>query len=222
MYGFISLIFIVLVLFPQNLKAQRNGFTDRFDDETLQFQFGTSNREPHLLWQTVLQNPKAFRKSGILKIHFSRSQGQRAFDHFSFNLLRPLDVSENPRIRMDLKSDVAAAITASPVYSNEPPTVKYLEKDIPGDNQWHTYTFDLTLDYYNENKVYRVDFYLDRGKAAEKSGKVKMDNFRIAWFLSKAIDVQTKLKNGNNVQLSWNSSNPERTKSYKIYRANTA
>ncbi len=220
------LIFSFLMLvFTGISTAQRFvGFTDRFDNGTLEFSFRNNqgNRPPFVIWETG--TPKSYdlkEADNVLKINYKRPDGVGAFDHFTFHPFRAMDVEDNPRIQIDVKSDVAFKLTASPTYSEEPPTVEFLEKEIPGDNKWHTCIFNLTPQYYSGKDVYAVDFYVDRGNSTAKSANIEMDNFRIAWYLIKATDVEAKLTDGNNIHLHWNSSNKEQTSKYLIYRSNS-
>ncbi len=211
--------------FAGTAMAQRFvGFTDRFDNGTLEFSFRNNqgNRPPFVIWETGTPNSFGLNEADdVLKIRYNRPEGVGAFDHFTFHPLRAMSVDNNPRIQIDVKSDVAFKLTVSPTYSEEPPTVEYLEKEIPGNNQWNTYIFDLTPKYFSGKEVHTVDFYVDRGDASSKSANIEMDNFRMAWYLIKATDLKAELADGNNIHLSWNSTNKERTSKYFIYRSSS-
>ncbi len=227
--NFISVVKVVLVftfIFLIGLEgfSQRSGYTDNFDDGSMEFTFrGTQGtRPPFKIWGTVTPGTyNLVEKDSVLKIKYSRVEGTGAFDRFTFTPFRAMNVSANPRIQVQLKSNVETSLTVSPTYSLEPPTYEYLEQKISGDNVWHTYTFDLSRPYYSRlNNVSSVDFYFDRNTSVSKSGMIEMDNFRIAWFLIKVTDVQAAVKDGSNIQLTWKTSDTARTKSYKIYRSN--
>jgi hypothetical protein len=220
------LICLMTLTFINFGYAQRVGFTDDFENGTLEFSFrgNQGNRPPFIIWGTETKGAYQLTEAdGVLKIDFTRMDGHGAFDHFTFRPLRALSVSENPRIQLEIKSDFAFKLTASPIYSIEPPTVEYIEKEIPGDNQWHKYTFELTKAYWSKyNTVQSVDFYIDRGLAAKKAGKLEIDNFKMAWYLIKVNDLQAKLIDGKNIQLSWKTTDPANSAKYKIHRNTVA
>lgn len=216
-------IFLILVLHSA-VFAQRNGYTDDFENGTLEFAFRNNqgNRPPFVIWGTETKGAYNLAESGgVLKIDYLRRDGFGAFDHFTFRPFRAINVENNPRIQLEIKSDITFKLTVSPTYSVEPPTFEYLEKEIQGDNQWHTYTFDLTKAYWlKNNNIQSVDFYIDRGLAAQKSGKIEIDNFKMAWYLIKVNDVIATLADGKNIQLTWKTTDAENTSKYKIYRGN--
>lgn len=217
------IILISIIAFNNSGFAQRIvGYTDNFENGTLEFNFSNNqgNRPPFVIWGTETNQSYGLSESdGVLKINYSRKAGMGAFDHFTFHTFRGINVENNPRIQVDVKSEIASRLTVSPTYSLDPPTFEYLEKEIPGDNTWHTYTFNLTPAYYKNRNISAVDFYLDRGLAEEKTGKIEIDNFRMAWYLIDVVDVQAKVVNGQNIELNWTTSNTERTAGYKIYRS---
>lgn len=220
----VKLLFLVL-LFLINSKsgfAQRIGYTDDFENGTVEFAFRNNqgNRPPFTIWGTETKGAYVLTETGgVLKTDFSRVDGHGAFDHFTFHPFRAINVENNPRIQLEIKSDIAVKFTVSPTYSIEPPTVEYLEQEIPGDNQWHKYIFELTKAYWSNNKnVQSVDFYIDRGLAAKKSGKLEIDNFKMAWYLIKVTDVEATVSSGKNIQLKWKTTDEANSAKYKIYR----
>jgi hypothetical protein len=222
----VVLICFLTFLFFNSTYSQRIGFTDDFENGTLEFSFRNNqgNRPPFIIWGTETKGAYQLTETdGVLKIGFSRLDGHGAFDHFTFRPFRALSVSENPRIQLEIKSDFAFKLTASPTYSIEPPTLEYIEREIPGDNQKHTYTFELTKAYWSKyNTVQSVDFYIDRGLAAKKAGKLEIDNFKMAWYLIKVNDLQAKLIDGKNIELSWKTTDQATSGKYKIYRNTVA
>jgi len=46
-----------------------------------------------------------------------------------------------------------------------------------------------------------------------------MDNLKLAWYLIHVTDLKANVVNGKNVQLSWSTTDPEATGSYKVYRS---
>jgi len=213
---------LFLFLLSEQVIAQRfAGYTDRFDNGTLEFNFrgNAINRPPFVIWDTKTHKTLQLKEEeGVLKINYTRKEGTAVFDHFTFHPFRGINVENNPRIQLDVKSDVKTTLTVSPTYSMEPPTFEFLEQEIPGDNQWHTYTFELTNPWFENKRIEAVDFYFDRGNSEEKSAHIDIDNFRMAWYLIEVSNLSASVSEGKNVQLSWKTSNAERTVGYKVYR----
>ncbi|MHC4913383.1 MAG: DUF5060 domain-containing protein, partial [Planctomycetota bacterium] len=220
-----SLMFIILMILSIHQGiSQRRGFIDDFENGMLEFKWrrGQSNLPPIILWGTVTPVTYGLSEAdGVLKIEYSRKEGVGAFDKFTFKPFRGIDVNSNPRIQVQVRSEVETKLTVSPTYSREPPTFEFIEKEIPGDNNWHTYTFDLTRSYYsNHRRVEAVDFYFDRGTSVERSGKIEFDNFKMAWYLIRATDLEATVSEGRNITLTWKTTDQERTDKYLIHRGN--
>jgi hypothetical protein len=202
--------------------SQQAGFTDDFENGTLEFVYRRTqaNRPPYKIWRTVTPGTYALSEAdGVLKIDYSRREGSGAFDRFTFRPFRAIDVQSNPRIQVEVRSDVETKLTVSPTYSMEPPTFEFLEKEIPGDHSWHTYTFDLTRAYFRKSgSVAAVDFYLDRDTSLESLGHLEMDHFKMAWYLIRVTDLEVSVSGGNNINLAWKTTDQERTGKYLVYR----
>jgi hypothetical protein len=222
MLRYTLMLLILLILSIHNGMSQRRGFIDDFEDGTLEFTWrrGQNNRPPVLLWGTVTPVTYGLSEAdGVLKIDYSRNEGVGAFDKFTFNPLRAIDVNSNPRIQVQVRSEVGTKLCVSPTYSLEPPTFEFIEKEIPGDNEWRTYTFDLTPSYYRTyGRVEAVDFYFDRDTSAARSGTIEFDNFKIAWYLIRATDLEATVSEGRIITLTWNTTDREYTNKYLIYR----
>jgi len=223
-FRYFRLLILFLIMIANPVFSQRFfGFADNFENGSLEMRFRNNpDRPPFVIWGT--DTPASYgltEEDGLLKIKFNRIEGMGAYDHFTYHSFRARNVSSNPRIQIDVKSDVDFTLTASPVYSMEPPTFEYLDKEIPGDNQRHTYTFNLTRSYYSEHDVQAIDFYFDRGKAEAKTGNIEMDNFRTAWRLIHVTGLAAEVVNANNIHLNWGTSDEGRTAGYKIFRSNT-
>jgi hypothetical protein len=216
------LLICLLVSFPNPGFSQSRGFTDDFENGTLEYSGRSrqTNRPPVKIWSTVTPGTYGLSEAdGVLNIVYSRQEGVGAYDRFTFKPFRGINVESNPRIRVSLRSDVDTRLTVSPVYSLEPATCEFLEAEIPGDDSWHTYTFELTRKYFSgQGRVQAVDFYFDRDTSLMRSGRIEMDNFRIAWYLIRVTDLEASVSEGVNVHLSWNTSDPEHTGTYLIYR----
>ena len=220
------LIGLILLIFSNPGYSQRVGFTDDFENGTLEFSFrgNQGNRPPFVIWRTDTKSTFQLSESGgALKAGFKRIEGHGAYDRFTLRLVRAISVSQNPRIQFEMKSDFGFKLTLSPIYWLEPPTTEYLEVEIPGDNQWHKYTVELTQAYWSKyNTVQSVDFYVDRGLSAPKTGTIEMDNFKFAWYIIKVTDLQAEVSGGNNINLKWNSTDAANSSKFKIYRNTTS
>jgi hypothetical protein len=222
MIRFLFLIALLLATTANQAVSQRRGYTDDFENGTLEFSWrsGQNNRPPYLLWRTVTPGTYALSEAdGVLKINYLKKEGVGAYDKFTFQPFRPIRVESNPRIQVEVRSGVPARLTVSPTYSLEPPTYEFLEKEIPGDGEWHTYTYDLTRTYYTDyGSVEAVDFYFDRDTSLATSGLIEMDNFKMAWYLISATDLRATVSDGRNIHLSWATTDRDNTGKYLIYR----
>jgi len=63
-----------------------------------------------------------------------------------------------------------------------------------------------------------VDFYFDRDTSVANSGMIEMDNFKMAWYLIRATDLEVNVSEGTNLQLAWNTTDPENTGKFLIHR----
>ena len=222
----LHLIGLFLLIFSNPGYSQRVGFTDDFENGTLEFTFrgNQGNRPPFVIWGTDTKNTYQLSESGgVLKTGFKRIEGHGAYDRFTFRPFRAISVSQNPRIQFEMKSDFGFNLTLSPTYWLEPPTTEYLEVEIPGNNLWHKYTVELTQAYWSKfNTVQSVDFFVDRGLSTPKTGTIEMDNFKFAWYIIKVTDLQAEISGGNNINLKWNSSDAANSSKFKIYRNTTS
>ena len=216
------MLLILMTLSIQQGISQRRGYIDNFEDGTLEFMWRRTqnNRPPYKLWRTVTPVTYGISEAdGVLKIDYSRTEGVGAFDKFTFKPFRAMDVSSNPRIQVQVRSEMETKLSISPTYSLEPPTFEFIEKEIPGDNEWHTYTFDLTPSYYSKyGRVAAVDFYFDRDISVVRSGKIEIDNFKMAWYLIRVTDMEASISEGRNINLTWKTTDPEQTAKYQIHR----
>ena len=209
-------------VFPEGF-AQRRGYTDDFENGTLELNWrsGQGDRSPYLLWRTATPGTYGLSETGgVLKIDYARSEGTGAFDKFTFHPFRAVRMVLNPRIQLEVKADVDVRFTVSPVYSLDPSTCEFLEKVIPGDNNWHTCIFELTDSYVRQYETVRtVDFFLDRDTSLSSSGHIELDNFRMGWYLIQVTDLDISVTGGRSIRLDWDTTDPERTGKYQVYRS---
>lgn len=208
-------------MFPSVLNAQSRGFTDRFEDGTFELAARGRNRNapPFIIWNT--HSPQSYRleeSEGVLKIGFSRVLGTGAYDHFTMTPPFPVDVKSNPHIQLKIKSPISFTLFLQPVYSMRPPTHEEIRQDIPGDGEWHTYTFHLYDYLYERFSVQQIDFFFDKGSDQEKNGLIELDDVRIGWYLIEVEQPAAEIQNGTDIHLAWKTSNPANTGICKIYR----
>jgi len=156
---------IVLCLIPLSSFAQTTGFLEDFNDNTLT-NWGFNN-STFTLSET----------RDVLHIDYQRTAA--SWDWDNFNLILPnIDAGLNSHIELKAKSTVSTQITLKPIYSNG--TDGWLQKRLPADNTWHTYTFELAQ--IQGTTMTRIYFYLDGGSTRNMSqnrifpGRVFCDN----------------------------------------------
>ncbi len=203
---------IMVITIP--VFSQSNGFYDDFGDGSLDTLWQGS---PHTLW--IADHPATFGLSesdGYLNIAYDRSAESAEWDNFNFTPPEQIDVSANPVITLKIKSDVATTFTVKPIYSND--LSDWLSKDIPADNAWHIYSYELSESNYAGSYLTKVYLYLDGGSTDLKSGTVRFDDFQIAGFTLSVINLQAILIDSSKIDLHWQSSEPVNTDHFNIYR----
>ncbi len=217
----LGLLLMIAVLSPE-VGAQR-GFTDHFSDNSMQLPPRNPNASPFVIWSTV--SPATYtlvEADGVLKIKYSRIPGTGAFDHFDLTPPFPVNVSRNPHIQLKIRSSVPASLTLRPYYTFKPPTYEELNESIPGDGEWHTVTFKLYDYLYERFGLQKVEFYFDQGVDKSMDGIVELDDVKVGWHLIKVENVQGIIQNGDDIHLTWQSSDRENTAAYRIYRSKVA
>ncbi len=120
-------------------------------------------------------------------------------------------------IILKIKSDVATTFTVKPIYSNG--LDDWLSRDIPADNAWHIYSYELTESNYSGGFVDKVYLYLDGGSTELKSGMVLFDDFQIAGSSIAVTNLEATLVDSSKIKLQWLSSDPDLSDFYNIYRS---
>jgi hypothetical protein len=142
-------------------------YKDNFNDDIL-----TGWRADH---------PRTFGLSesdGVLNINYTRTDSSEMWDNFNLTPIGKVDASDYPYITVDIKSTVSTQVTFKPIYAFSPDTSDWLQKNVPGDSTWRTYTFNLS-GYASTKSILMIYMYLDGGSTDIKSGKVHFDNLYI-------------------------------------------
>ncbi len=153
---------IVLCLIPISSFAQTISFLEDFNDNRLT-NWGFDN-STFTLRET----------QGVLYIDYHRTAANQEWANFRL-ILPNVNVRSNTSIQLKAKSTVSTQITLKPIYSNG--TDGWLQKRLPADNTWHTYTFELLLS--QATTMTRIYFYLDGGSTTPANGSVWLDDIRI-------------------------------------------
>ncbi len=222
-YFRVSMIFVTILtgvwaLVPAGAIAQNlTGFVDTFDNGSLDTLWSGS-RVP--LWVADFTHTFSLEESGgVLNIQYTRDAQSDQWDQFYFQPPDSIDVSQNPTITVDVKSNVTTLIALKPIYSNgKSDDALPLRHNIPNDDQWHSYSFTMNKSLYSGAFLTRIYVYLDPGTTAPKSGMLQFDNFKIAGFSIKITDLKATLVDSSHVDLNWSADKPAAANSFRIYR----
>ncbi len=214
------LLFTAFIAFiPLTVSSQIFGFVDDFEDSSLDTLW---EGETHTLWSVGGLNTYNLTESnGVLGISYSRNSNSGLNDSFQFTPPSGIDVTDNPKLRFFIKSDVSTDLIIEAVYNRRPSLSLELNTQIPGDGEWNSYTFDLDLNELDGRNIQSLNFYFDKGSDNSSSGTIEFDNFKIAGFVINITDFTATTLEGNKVQLNWTSSDPSATDIYRIYRSTT-
>ena len=200
-------ILLLLVICSSSVFAQISEYTDDFEDGILT---GWSISEDHKRTFELTE------ESGMLKIDYHRTSISEEWDVFILILPQNVDVTDNPQITLDIKSDVSTVFTIKPHYSNG--NSGWIQKDISADNLWRTYTFNLSEANYLGGYLTRMAFYLDGGTTSPKAGTVFFDNFKVAGYSIEVINLKGEVIDSSRIDLSWQCNNIQAVDHFNIYR----
>jgi mannan endo-1,4-beta-mannosidase len=162
---------IVLCLISLTSVAQATGFLEDFNGNSLAG------------WGFDRSTFTLSATDGTLCIAYHRTAASWEWDNF--NLMLPnIDVGSNPQLQLRAKSTVMTQLILKPFYANG--TNDWLPQDLPGDDSWHTYTFELAR--AQGTTMARIYFYLDGGSVTPASGTVWLDDLSIGGQVSVDID----------------------------------
>ncbi len=209
----LAVIFIMSAFIPFSVHAQTiSGFTDHFENGTLDTLW---NGQRDTLWWAEFPHTFDLNESnGVLNIDYTRDAQSAQWDEFNFLPPANIVVTGTPKITMDIKSSVATVYTVKPIY-NDNPSGGWIQTNLPGDNQWHSYTFNLVAG----DTLNRIYMYFDGGTTDPKSGTIQFDNFKIAGFSVNVSGLKATLVDSGHVDLNWSVDKPDVTDHYNIYRS---
>jgi hypothetical protein len=211
-----TITFIALLLLIYGpVFSQLTGFYDNFEDGSVDTLW---NASVHTLWKA--DHTATFgitENNGFLNIAYTRTAESGIWDDFNFTPPEEINVSNNPVITLKIKSDVAITFTVKPIYSNG--NDGWLPKEIPADNAWHIYTYELLETNYAGGNLQKIYLYFDGGSSEEKSGIVQFDDFQIAGFSISVYNLKAHLIDTSKIDLTWETDDSENTDHFNVYRS---
>ncbi len=171
-HRYLFLIIICSIFIFNPLFSQVTGLTDDFNDNLLTG------------W---VEGPPVFRLSeqeGTLKIVFDRTATDYEWENFNFSPPQ-MDIASAPYLQLEAKSTMHTILAVKPVYSNG--NSDWLEAELPADNAWHKYTFQMAT--FANGLLDRIYFYFDGGSKEPANGVVYFDNLRIGDQVETEIDL---------------------------------
>ncbi|MFA7711090.1 MAG: DUF5060 domain-containing protein, partial [Candidatus Neomarinimicrobiota bacterium] len=206
---------LILLLSTISLWAQIPGFSDDFEDGKLDTLW---NESLDTLWHADWY-PGIFtltESEGILQIAYSRTVNDDEWPAFYFTPPENINVAVNPKIVLEIKSEVQINFAIKPVFTNGSDNFQSIGT-IPGTNTWQTMT--IPLSNYGSAYCNMVVFHFDGGTKVDKQGTVFFDDFMIAGF---SIGVSSLIAKYNpydqGIDLSWNCDNEPAVDHYNVYR----
>ncbi|MBN2424743.1 MAG: discoidin domain-containing protein [Calditrichaceae bacterium] len=111
---------------------------------------------------------------GVLTITYNRTGSSGIWDNFNLTPIGKIDASGFPYITVKIKSTIATQVTFKPIYESGD---DWLQKNVPGDDTWRWYTFNLTG--LSSTPISIIYMYFDGGSTDVKSGIVQFDDLHI-------------------------------------------
>ena len=153
------------LLFPLLIGwAQVTGLREDFNDNLLT---GWEVPAAHQVTYQIAET------DSMLVIAYHRTVASGEWDVINFTPPGLIDISEFAFISIRAKSDIKTELVLKPKYENSGDD--WLELQLPADNTWHSYFFELeAAPPLVMNRMY---LYLDGGTSAIKSGTICLDDF---------------------------------------------
>jgi hypothetical protein len=174
----LTLIIMCIIISPL-LYAQDSGYADDFEDGVLTG------------WSVSAEHQRTYELSeenGVLQINYHRTTESWEWDVIMLQLPQDIDVSANPTITLDIKSETATIFSVKPHYSNG--NNGWFDEQLNGDNLWRSYAFNLNESNYLGANLSHLAFYFDGGSTIPNAGTINFDNFKIAGYSIDVYDLQ--------------------------------
>ncbi len=206
-----AFLLLLFVCFSLSAHAQALGDRVDFNDQDLS------------RWKLVSDAQRTYHLSiqdSNLVITYTRTTASWAWDTFSYTLSAPIDVGQNPYLRLDCRSTVACRLMIKPYYANG--ENGWFNLTLPGDGLFHTRTVALNP-VTNTNLIY-IDWLIDGGSTTPAAGEIRLDNLRMAGDLLvvNVTDLKATTIDSNQIALTWNCDQPGAVQEYRIYRSSSA
>ncbi len=157
------LVFCFILLSAALLPAQVTGVREDFNDNLL-----TGWEAPNSTTFTLAE------VNGTLRISYNRTASSYEWDNFNYTP-PVVDVGALPRITFKARASLDCELVFKPIYGDG--SDNWLVLQLPGDNSWHDYAFDLTP--LTNTLLTRIYLYLDGGTTQPKAGVVYFDDLFI-------------------------------------------
>lgn len=112
---------------------------------------------------------------GALVVEYNRTADSWIWDQFNLQLPSAVNVSENPILRIKVRSDQRINLVLKP--ENTAGGSDWLEKVLEGDGEWYEFFYELTNSSVLPIKAMYI--YFDPSSSAEKSATVEFDEISI-------------------------------------------
>jgi hypothetical protein len=202
----LTLIIMCIIISPL-LYAQDSGYADDFEDGVLTG------------WSVSAEHQRTYELSeenGVLQINYHRTTESWEWDVIMLQLPQDIDVSANPTITLDIKSETATIFSVKPHYSNG--NNGWFDEDVYGDNLWRSYVFNLNESNYLGANLSHLAFYFDAGSTIPNAGTINFDNFKIAGYSIDVYDLQGMVVDSTQIDLSWDCNNIQAVDHFNIFR----
>ena len=155
-------------------------------------------------------------QDSVLVVHYHRTASSWEWHNFHIIFPEPVNVTPVPKISLRVRSTLATVLTLKPVYANG--GSDWLQRNVPGDNEWHLYRFNL--ERYAGTLLERIYFYLDGGTTEPRSGTVWFDDLLVGEeaVLPAVSGLTVVSQSPARIELRWSCDLPARTQFYRVYR----
>ena len=211
-------IVCLLLIFTLPLFSQITGFTDDFEDGSLDT---TWNGQVYTLWDT--EDSTIFHLSegeGLLRIDYTRTASDRDWPVFFITPPENIDVSVNPEVTLKIKSDVSIQFAFKPIYTNDNNDWEVV--DISGNNLWRSFTFKLEESNYSGALLWRIYMHFDGDTQYNKTGTVYFDDFKIAGFSIGVSNLSATVIDSSQIELTWDCNKENATQHYNVYSSSVS